>query len=121
MRILFVDDDASVRSVLSEVLEREGHTVVTARDGCEAVGEFARSGPFDVLVTEIAMEGYGGAELIMRLRAIRCGIPTICITGAAHTDSESYRAFERAMQIWATLQKPFDPDDLVKAVDYATQ
>lgn len=64
-RVLVVDDDPQVRSVLELALA--GHEVVTATDGAEALASIARGDAFDLVLCDVAMPRMGGVELWMEV------------------------------------------------------
>jgi CheY-like chemotaxis protein len=64
-RVLVVDDDDTVRNVLSLALS--GHEVVTAPDGCAALALIQARAEFDVVLCDVAMPAMGGVELWMEL------------------------------------------------------
>ncbi len=65
-RILVVDDDPSIRALLREILEEEGHQVLEAVDGRDGVRQY-RAEPTDLVITDILMPEKDGVELIMDL------------------------------------------------------
>ncbi|HEC36149.1 MAG TPA: response regulator transcription factor, partial [Anaerolineae bacterium] len=62
-RILVVDDEATTRVSLAEVLRLEGYEVVTASSGEEALGTLAAQSPFDLMVLDLKMPGMDGLQL----------------------------------------------------------
>ena len=110
-RILIVDDDPTVRSLIAEILELEGYEVETACDGAEAVEAVKRRPPATILLDMQMpiMDGWGVASA---LRQLGLGVPTLVMTTAVN-------ARERAAEIAAAgyLAKPFDLDDLLAAVE----
>jgi CheY-like chemotaxis protein len=68
-RILFVDDDATLRSFLQEYLEKNGFEVETAASGPEALRLFFHKRP-DLVVLDIMMPGMDGWEVCARLREL---------------------------------------------------
>jgi len=76
--ILLVDDEESVRKVLSFPLEREGFTVVQAADGEEALRRFGEEAP-DLVVLDIMLPKLDGLEVCKRLRATS-SVPIIMLT-----------------------------------------
>jgi DNA-binding response OmpR family regulator len=76
--ILLVDDEASVRKVLTFPLERDGYTVVQAADGEEALERFGGQ-PVDLVVLDIMLPKLDGLEVCKRLRA-RSSVPIIMLT-----------------------------------------
>jgi CheY-like chemotaxis protein len=79
--ILIVDDDAGVRDVLAELLRRSGYRVSCANDG-EAAWEALCANSFDALVTDHAMPGLTGLDLLRRVRSGPLNaMPIILISG----------------------------------------
>jgi DNA-binding response OmpR family regulator len=76
--ILLVDDEESVLKLLTYPLERDGYTVVQARDGEEALGRFAGGG-IDLVVLDVMLPKLDGLEVCKRLRA-RSSVPIIMLT-----------------------------------------
>ena len=66
--LLIVEDDATVLSLLRDFLGQEGHTVLTARDGSEALTVARRDLP-DLILSDIMMPIMGGIEMIRMLRS----------------------------------------------------
>ena len=76
--ILLVDDEESIQKLLRYPLERDGHRVVQARDGEEAVQRF-RDEPVDLIVLDLALPKLDGLEVCRRLRA-QTTVPIIMLT-----------------------------------------
>jgi len=111
--VLVVDDQASVRRLLQEVLREEGYTVYLARDGREAV-EVARKARPSLVLLDLKMPGMSGVELMRELRAVEPGIKGIVIT--AYSNPETVQRV-REMGAIRWIIKPFDLDqvrDLVR-------
>ena len=66
-RVLVVDDDPRILSIMSHVLRRAGATVQTAVDGCDALDKLAQFVP-DVLLSDLFMPNMNGMELIHHVR-----------------------------------------------------
>jgi CheY-like chemotaxis protein len=79
-RILLVDDERLVRELTSQLLRQDGHTVVEANNGAEALGLFAR-GQFDLVVTDYEMPFLKGNELAARIKLLAPRQPILMITG----------------------------------------
>jgi DNA-binding response OmpR family regulator len=77
-RILLVDDEQSVQTLLSYPLRRDGHEVVEAGDGREALARFSEH-PFDLVVLDLMLPRLDGLEVCRRLRA-RSAVPIIMLT-----------------------------------------
>jgi len=66
-RILVVDDDASIRTMVRAVLERAGYEVATARNGCEAISLMAAN-DYDVVLLDVVMPKLDGLAVVAQLR-----------------------------------------------------
>jgi DNA-binding response OmpR family regulator len=80
-RILLVDDEQSVQTLLSYPLRKEGYDVVQAFDGREALARFGEAS-FDLVVLDVMMPRLDGLEVCRRLRA-RSAVPIIMLTAKA--------------------------------------
>ncbi len=109
-RILVVDDDETIRSLLSLVFEQEGWKVVTAENGVEAVAALS-SGDFDLMVTDLHMPKMTGYELIPRALDLKSTMPIIVLSADSTIDSID-RVFRHAIK--GFMPKPFD--DVVEVV-----
>ena len=90
---LVVDDDPNVCDVLCMVLENEGFTVVTANSGEEALTLFGEYF-FDIVFTDVCMDGISGLDLLARIKNIDKSIKTIVMTAYTGYDTvlEALRA-----------------------------
>ncbi|MBX7250150.1 MAG: response regulator [Caulobacteraceae bacterium] len=83
-RIMLVDDDALIAMSAVEMLRELGHSVIEANSASEALGALqALEGDLDLLITDHAMPGMTGAELAVRVRALRPDLPILLATGYA--------------------------------------
>ena len=80
-RILLVDDEQSIQTLLSYPLRKDGYEVVQAGDGGEALARFGES-TFDLVVLDVMMPRLDGLEVCRRLRA-RSSVPIIMLTAKA--------------------------------------
>ena len=117
MRVLVVDDRADARSMLALMLRRCGAETAEAESVAEALAEIERAKP-DVLVSDIAMPGEDGYDLIRKVRALeweRGGkIPALALTAYAGLEDRA-RALEAGYQMH--LVKPVEPAKLAVAVE----
>jgi CheY-like chemotaxis protein len=105
---MIVDDDPLVLTATVAMLEDLGHTAVGATSGAEAL-ELLRSGhKIDVLITDQAMPGMTGTELVAKARAQWPNLPVIVATGYAELD-DTVRGLPR-------LGKPFRQKALAAAI-----
>ena len=84
-RILVVDDEAHVRDVLKDFLERKGYVVSTASDGAEALSAVQKEKPQLVLL-DVRMPGMDGLEALRRIRAADGTVGVIMLT-AVHDEA----------------------------------
>jgi len=115
-RVLVVDNEPQVRSVLSEILERAGYGVTTAAGGAEALEAFAPD-RFDVVLTNIGMDNMNGWQLAERIRAQDAAVGLLLVTGWGLHESERERL--HALRVHACLFKPVHPAELDAAVQAA--
>jgi two-component system response regulator FlrC len=108
-RILVADDEPGLREFVSDALELDSHTVVTAKDGREAAKLLDERG-FDLVITDLKMPGMTGLDLLRKVRAEQPEVEVIVMTAHGTVDN----AVE-AMKLGAFeyLQKPLSgPDEL---------
>ncbi len=117
-RILLVEDQADVRRVVVEMLNTDGHKVVSCQTADEARGHFETDRQFDLLLTDIVMPGkLQGTTLASALRDLSPDLPVILMSGYA---SDALQADDiRPGDI--RLTKPVQRADLRAAIDHATQ
>jgi len=113
--ILIVDDSTSMRSLLVSTLETLGSLkIVQANNGFEALRMLPRE-PIDLVLTDINMPDINGLELLSFIRnnPIYKGLPVIVISTEG-----SRKDIEKGLALGANeyLVKPFNPDQLLKAV-----
>jgi len=108
-RILVVDDDASIRSILRGVLEQQGYEVVEAEDGYEGLQCYWAELP-DVVITDMQMPGMDGLQLIMELRRTCPAAKIIAISGGRRTLNLARPLAQGA------FEKPFQLGNLIAAV-----
>jgi CheY-like chemotaxis protein len=115
-RILLIDDDDSVRTILGLTLVHFGHTVTEARNGREGVELFNAHGA-DLIITDIVMPGKDGLEILMELRHRPPHVKIIAISGGGRTGPEDYLRTAKLMGAATVLAKPFSTEALMVAVN----
>jgi DNA-binding NtrC family response regulator len=111
--ILVVDDEPTVQEALETFLRAEGHAVVTAGSGKEALSRI-EEGAFDLIVADLVMPGMSGLEVLERSRAFAPSLGVILITGHATVETAIEALRKGAFDY---LQKPFQLDDLASCVE----
>jgi len=114
--VLVVDDDAAIRTVVSQALRRAGHCVSTVASLAE-LSEALRSGLPDVLVTDVVLPDGNGLDYVAGLIAEHPELPVI-VFSARNTLATAVRATE--VGAFDYLPKPFDLDALGRAVASAS-
>ncbi|MGZ3581840.1 MAG: winged helix-turn-helix domain-containing protein [Ktedonobacterales bacterium] len=110
-RVLVVDDEASVREVLTQYLALEGYAVYQAVDGAEALA-IARAVPPDLVVLDLMLPGIYGLEVCRRLRATSA-VPVLMLT-ARGDEMDKLEGFRAGTDDYVT--KPFSPQEIVLRV-----
>jgi len=109
--ILLVDDEDSIQTLLAFPLQRDGYTVVQARDGEEALRLFGQQ-PVDLVVLDLMLPRVDGLEVCRRLRA-ESTVPIIMLT-ARDDELDKVLGLELGADDYVT--KPFSPAELVARV-----
>ena len=102
-RVLVVDDEASIRDLLSKTLALAEYDVDLAPDGRTAL-ERLRIIPYDLLITDLKMPGVDGLAVIREARRLKADIPVIIITGFS-TEASAIEALN--LGVSGYLTKPF--------------
>ncbi len=117
--VLVVDDEEQVRDVTRRMLESRGFSVLTARDGIEALEVFReRADEVDLVLLDLTMPRMGGEETFRRLAELRPGVKTILSSGYGEHDVAE-RLGRRGLADF--IQKPYRPGDLFDKVRRALE
>ena len=116
-KILVVDDEPEIRSLLAAVLQSKGYEVVTAADGEAALQQVPRERPA-VILMDLTMPRMGGLDALPEIKRLDPGVPVIICT--AHADLATA---VRAMKLGAYdyLTKPFDVELLALTLERALE
>jgi DNA-binding NtrC family response regulator len=116
--ILVVDDDPTQRRLTQAVLEREGHQVVQAASGGEAIDRMTRGGGADVILLDLVMPGLSGMDTLKELRTAGVTTPVIVLTANGGVET-----VVKAMQAGAQdfFIKPASPERIQVGVRNALQ
>jgi CheY-like chemotaxis protein len=110
-RLLLVDDDPAIRTVLQEYLEGHGHAVDTAENGREALTKLEQAG-YDVVLTDYSMPELNGLAVLQHIQQYHPLLPVVMMT-AERSSHVAARSFV-ALGAQACLFKPFDLHQLEK-------
>jgi CheY-like chemotaxis protein len=116
VRVLVVDDNADMRDSLRFLLDRCGYDAEAARDGQQAL-EVHRRRPVEVLLTDIYMPLSDGIEAIQAFRREFPSVKIVAMSGGGTRVRGSYLGVASDIGADATLQKPFEFDALLEALD----
>jgi CheY-like chemotaxis protein len=108
--LLVVEDDPSVRRSLRRTLQPERNSVIEAADGEHAIRLIERDEAqlFDVVLTDLRMPVVSGSELIAVLMECRPALPVVAMSASVHLPPDLLPV--------PLLQKPFEPQELVRTV-----
>src|SRR3954453_4108851 len=118
--VLAVDDEEDILTIIRHNLEREGHRVLTARNGDRAL-EIVREEKPDVVVLDVMMPGTDGWGVLNMIKAERdelAAIPVLMLTARAADEDRIRGGIEGAIRY---LTKPFSPRDLCSEVAAALE
>jgi DNA-binding NtrC family response regulator len=114
-KILVVDDEKNVRVLFERILVKEGYEVECAASGNEAIDKLVNNS-FDLVVTDLKMDGIDGLDLIRKGKRTNQALPFILISGYG-TARTAVSAAQEGADIYLT--KPIDMTDLKQAVKRA--
>ena len=116
-KILIIEDSDSVRISLKNILTPEGHEVVEAVNGLDALQQLEKRHDFDVILCDINMPEMNGMEFIKEQcnNEAYSGIPTVMCTTESHPRLTQEAKQTGVVRAW--LMKPFKPEILKATVD----
>ncbi len=114
-RILIVDDEAQIRTMLRKILEDAGYEVSEAPDGKVALW-IHKEKPADLIITDLIMPEKEGIETILELKKDFPDVKMIAISGGGKGDLATYLDLARKSGADSALGKPFEKEELLKEV-----
>ena len=114
-RVLVVDDEAHVRSMIGSTLERQGYEVQLSSNGREALEQLELNA-YDLVLTDIVMQDVNGITLLERIHAQHPNLPVVMVT-AIHDISVAIDSMRRGAYDY--LLKPFEREHLMSTVQRA--
>ena len=115
-RVLLLDDDASMQRLVSTLLKRDGYRVTVVDSGRRAI-EALQKTKFDVILLDLMMPHEGGMTVIRHLREHKADLLKRVIVLTA-TPAAVMKNFQN--DVFAIVQKPFDPNELIETVRRVT-
>jgi len=114
-KALVIDDEQIVLDSVSKILNDENYEVDGSLSGREGLNK-ALQEEYDIILTDIRMPDIGGMKVLRDAKRAKPSLPVVIITGYA-----SVKSAVQAMKLGAAdyIEKPFTPDQLLKAVDSA--
>ena len=103
VKILVIDDEPSIRSLLDTLLHRKGYDVVLADSGRKGLELFRREHP-DVIVLDLKMPEMDGLTVLRQIHSLDPKKPVIILTGAGNTEAEQQ---VRALGVTEYVEKEF--------------
>jgi two-component system, NtrC family, nitrogen regulation response regulator NtrX len=116
-KILLIDDEASIRAALKEILEYESHEVVSF-DNAQAGLDILAEQSFDLIISDIKMPKMDGLEFLAQVKSMEVETPVVMITGHGSVDTAVESLKKGAFDF---LQKPLDLNRVLVTVRNATQ
>jgi DNA-binding response OmpR family regulator len=114
-RILVIDDQSDVRAMISIVLRINHFDIVEAASGAAGLKEFENS-RFDLVIVDIFLQGMNGFDIITVMRERIPDLPIVAISGMTTLD---FLSASPELSNVVCLQKPFRPNELVRAIEAA--
>lgn len=114
-RILIIDDEPQIRSMLRLMLERGGYEVAEAPDGVEGIRQY-RENPADLIITDLIMPNKDGIGMIIALKKEFPQVKIIAMSGGGVNRPEGYLDGAKKLGAECTLTKPIDRDEMMAAV-----
>src|SRR5687767_1190336 len=113
--ILIVDDLAANRAVLVALLGSQGHRLIEAADGREALAAI-QADPPDLVITDVLMPEMDGYELVRQLRLDPATLRIPVVFYTAHYGAREARALARAIGVSDVLTKPVESAEVLRVV-----
>jgi len=114
-RILIIDDEPQIRSMLTLMLEREGYEVVEAPDGVDGI-KIYRQNPADLIITDLIMPNKDGIGMIIDLKKEFPNVKIIAMSGGGLNKPDGYLKGAKKLGAACTLTKPIDREKMLEAV-----
>jgi len=114
-RILIIDDEPQIRSMIRLILEREGYAVMEASDGSEGIRLF-RENPTDLIITDLIMPNKDGIGMIIEIKKEFPTVKIVAMSGGGLNRPEGYLRGAQKLGAIYTLSKPINRQEILRAV-----
>lgn len=115
-KILIVDDEASIRMMLTHMLEKDGHEVIVAEDGLQGIDLYRETLP-DLVISDLVMPNKNGIDMILELKKEYPELRMVAISGGGGiTGAFDYLPTAKLVGADTILKKPFGIQDLRDAL-----
>jgi DNA-binding response OmpR family regulator len=117
MRLLVIEDDPEIRTMICRMLPTEQYEVMEAANGRDALFLLHEKNDFDLVITDILMPEKEGLETILELKRNFRHIKILAMSGGGLGSAQDYLTMAKELGADGTLKKPFIKDELLSAVD----
>ncbi len=118
--ILVVDDEAVIRRIVDNAMSVDGHTVLSAENGEQALA-LAREQPVDLVLMDLLMPGSNGLEAIRKLEELETPPMVVAMSGMTSDSRGTFLEIASVLGAVATLSKPFSTDELRSVIERVLQ
>lgn len=116
-RVLVVEDDRAIREMCTVILEGENYTVLKAVNGKDATKILDEESDIDLIITDIIMPEKEGIQFIREIKRTYPDIKILAISGGGAIDAKQYLELAQNLGADSILEKPFDDQDLMDAIN----
>lgn len=114
-KVLVIDDDEMLLSLMQNILQGEGYTILSTADGPRGIALYKEERP-DVVLLDLGLPSMNGLEVLRRIRSFDDKAKVIVVTG--YGSAESVEVAYRS-GAWDFVQKPFNNADVLKLIKTA--
>ena len=112
--VMVIDDEPTIRMLISEILEDQGYATIEASDGPSGMRLLRSSARIDLLITDVGLpNGMNGRQVADAARELRPGLKVLFITGYAENAVVGNGHLEKGMQV---ISKPFEMDAIARKI-----
>ncbi|MBF0622393.1 MAG: response regulator [Magnetococcales bacterium] len=114
--ILVIEDDTPVLKLICQILESDGYSVLSAKDGEEGIALFHENS-IDLIITDMLMPNKDGVEVILEIKELLADVGILAISGGGRgMDARLSLQIAKEFGAVETLAKPFSRQELLDAV-----